>query len=147
ETAGARYVAGENNEAEELLSLRSALAGTASPAKVELSAPSILGSAYIPPQGLSVFRAGLKPPAKKYNMMLPLFGQDLQNLYYDWPQVNLKKSGDKQKMLKLLDDYSNLIQKVDGELVGTDGEGRLKSRFALNTFDDETLKLFSDIKA
>lgn len=147
ETAGAWYVAGENQEAEELLSLRSALAWTASPDKVEFSAPSILGWAYIPPQGVSVFRAGLKTLAKKYNMMLPVYGQDIQNLYYIWPSFNLKKSGDKQKMLKLLDEYANLVQKVDGELVGTDGEGRLKSRFALNSFDDETLKLFADIKA
>lgn len=146
ETAGAWHVKGEGSEAEELLSLRSALAWTAAPDKVEFGAPSILGSAYIPPQGVSVFRAGLKTLAKKHSMQLPVYAQELQNLYHVWPSFSLKKSGDKQKMMKLLGEYSDLIQKVDGELVGTDGEGRLKSRFALNSFDDETLKLFSDIK-
>lgn len=146
ETAGAWYTAGDGADADELLSLRSALAWTASPDKVEFSAPSVLGSAYVPPEGVSVFRAGLKTLAKKHNMELPVYGQDLQNLYYVWPSFNFKKTGDKQKMLKLLDEYATLLQKVDGELVGADGEGRLKSRFALNSFDDETLKLFTDIK-
>lgn len=147
DAAGAWYATGENEEAEDLLSLREALVWTASPDKVEFGAPSVLGSAYIPPEGVSVFRAELKTLGKKHGMKLPVYGQDLQSLYYVWPTLNLKKSGDKQKMLKLLDDYTRLVQKVSGELVGTDGEGRLKSRFALGTFDDETLKLFADIKA
>lgn len=146
QTAEAWYIAGADGDAEELLSMRNALAWTASPDRVEFGAPSILGSAYIPPEGVSVFRAGLKTLAKKYNMALPVYGWELQNLYYVWPTLNLKKSGDKQKMLKLLDEYAALVQKVGGELVGTDGEGRLKSRFALNTFDDDTLKLFSAVK-
>lgn len=147
DTVGAWYIAAENAEAEELLSMREALAWTASLDRVDFSAPSVLGSAYVPPEGVSVFRAGLKVLAKKYNMQLPMYGQELQSLYYVWPTLNLKKSTDKQKLLKLLDDYSRLLQKVGGELAGTDGEGRLKSRFALSTFDDATLKLFADIKA
>ena len=145
--AGAWYVIGENAEADELLTMREALAWTGSPDRVEFGAPSVLGSVYVPPEGVSVFRAGLKVLSKKYSMQLPMHGQDLQSLYYVWPSLNFKKTGDKQKMLKLLDDYSRLIQKVDGELVGVDGEGRLKSRFALGTFDEASLKLFSDIKA
>ena len=145
-TADAWYATGEDATADDLLAIREALVWTASPDRVEFGAPSVLGSAYIPPEGVSVFRAGLKTLAKKHSMALPAYGQDVQNLYYVWPTFNLKKSGDKQKMLKLLEEYTALIQKVNGELVGNDGEGRLKSRFALGTFDDETLKLFSDIK-
>lgn len=147
DTAGAWYTSGEGEEADELLSLRDALVWTASPDRIEFGAPSVLGSAYVPPEGVSVFRAGLKTLSKKHKMSLPVYGQESLNLYYVWPDLNLKKSGDKQKMLKLFDEYARLIQKVGGELVGTDGEGRLKSRFALGTFDDETLKLFADIKA
>lgn len=146
DTAGAWHVSAQNDEAEDLLALRETLAWTATPDRVEFSPPSILGGAYVPPEGVSVYRAGLKTLAKKYNMELPVYGQDLQSIYYVWPNLNLKKTTDKQKILKLLDDYSTLIQKVDGELAGTDGEGRLRSRFALGSFDDATLKVFTDVK-
>lgn len=145
-TAEAWYDLGENAAADDLLSLRDALVWTASPDRIEFGAPSVLGSAYIPPESVSVFRAGVKTLAKKHNMALPVYAQEVQNLYYVWPTLNLKKSGDKQKMIKLLEEYADLIRKVNGELVGADGEGRMKSRFALNSFDDETLKLFSSIK-
>ncbi len=146
ETAEAWYTVGVDAEADKLLSLRDALAWTTSLDRVEFGTPSILGSAYIPPEGIGVFRAGLKTLAKKHSVALPVFGQELQCLYSVYPALNLKKSSDKQKMIKLLDDYTKLVRKVNGELVGTDGEGRLKSRFALGTFDDETLKLFTSVK-
>lgn len=146
-TAGAWYTGAIGDEAHGLLSLRDALVWTGSPDRVEFGAPSVLGTAYVPPQGVSVFRAGVKTLAKKHNMALPVYGNELMSLYHVWPALNLKKSGEKQKMLKLIDEYARLVQKVGGELVGVDGEGRLLGRFALGTFDDETLKLFSDIKA
>jgi FAD/FMN-containing dehydrogenase len=146
DATGAWYATGEDAEAEKLLSLRDALVWAASPDRVEFGAPSMLGGAYIPPEGVGVFRAGLKTLSKKHSVKLPVSSQEIQSLYYVWPALNFKKSGDKQKMVKLLDDYAKLVQKVNGELVGADAEGRLKSRFALNTFDDETLKLFTSIK-
>lgn len=146
DAAGAWYVGGENSEAEKLLSLRDALIWAASPDKVEFGAPSMFGGAYIPPEGVGVFRAGLKTLAKKHSIKLPVSSQMIQSLYYVWPTLDFKKSGDKQKTIKLLDDFTKLVQKVNGELVGIDAEGRLKSRFALSTFDDAALKLFASIK-
>jgi len=146
DSVGAWSTSGQDADAEDLLSMRDAMVWTASHDRVEFGAPSPLGHAYIPPEGVSVFRAGVKTLSKKHDIKLPVLGQEVQNLYYVWAGLNLKKSGDKQKMFALLDDYTRLIQKVNGELVGVDGEGRLKSRFALGTFDDSALKLFSDIK-
>lgn len=133
--------------ADELLSLRDALLWTNSSDGVEFGIPSVLGGAYIPPEGVSVFRSEVKTLAKKHSIALSIFGQDLQNVYYVVPKLSMKKSGDKQKMLKLLDDYARMVQKISGELVGSGAEGRLRGRFALGTFDDASLKLFADIKA
>lgn len=38
------------------------------------------------------------------------------------PQLQLHKVGDKQKVFKLLDEYSNLVEHFDGCLIG-DGAG------------------------
>lgn len=137
----------EDDEVDELLSMREALLWTASADGVEFSTPSFLGGAYIPPEQFEIFRVGLKELSQKYDMTLPIYGQELSSIYYVWSALNLKKVGDKQRMLKLLDDYSKLVEKVQGDLIGTDGEGRLKSRFVFAELDEETAKLFSDIKA
>src|SRR5690606_30184776 len=99
--AGAWSVGATGDEAAELLTMRDAMMWTVSPDRVEFGDPSALGSVYVPPEGVSVFRAGVKTLAKKYNMQLPIYGQELVNLYHVWPTLNLKKSGEKQKLLKL----------------------------------------------
>ncbi len=147
DTANVWYMGAIGDEAKELLTIRDALIWTGSWDRVEFSAPSVFGMTYIPPEGVSVFRSGLKTLAKKHSIQFPLYGNELMNLYQVWPLLNLKKSGEKQKMLKMLDEYTRLVQKVGGELVGVGAEGRFLSRFALSTFDDETLQLFADIKA
>ena len=145
--AEAWSTSGDGLAADELVSLRDALLWTTSPDGIEFGSPSLLSGAYIPPEGVSVFRAEVKTLAKKHGVQLSVYGQDLQNVYHVLPKLNMKKSGDKQKMLKLLDDYARMVQKISGELVGSGAEGRLMGRFALGTFDDATLKLFTDIKA
>lgn len=140
------YEIAEDGKVEDILSIRNALLWTASPDKLEFSPASIFGGAYIPPEGLSVFQSGIKTIAKKHSVDMPMYGQNLQSLYYIVPAFNLKKSGEKQKIFKIFDEYARLVQKVNGEVIGTDGEGRFRSRFVLGTFDDDTLKLFTDIK-
>lgn len=141
------YQGGEGVHAYDLLAIRNALVWAAAPEKSEFGATSVIGGAYIPPEGLNVYQAGVKTLAKKHAVSIPIYGQNLQSLYYAWPNLNLKKAGDKQKMLKILDEHTRLVLKVGGELIGADGEGRLRTRFALSTFDDETLQLFSAVKA
>lgn len=145
---GAWHIAATGDEADKLMAMRDALIWTASSDGVSFGEPTVLGGAYIPPEQFSIYASGLRAMAKEYGMPLPLYGQELSNLYYVWAPFQLKKTGDKQKMLKLLDEYARLVQKAGGELVGVDGEGRLKSRFALLAgFDQEVLDLFAAIKA
>lgn len=131
----------------ELLSIRDALQGLTLPGEVDEELLPILGGAYVPPEQVSIFTAGLEVLSKKYNTPLPVYGRELTSTYYVYPALNLKKVGDKQKVFKLLDDYAKLIEKVNGELISEDSEGRLRSRFALGGFDEATTKMFADLKA
>ena len=147
DTIGAWHIAATGEEADKLMAMRDALIWTSSPDGTSFGEPTMLGGAYVPPEQFEVFAAGLRALGKEYGAPMPVYGQELSNLYYVWPPFQLKTSGSRQKMLKLLDDYARLVQKVDGELVGVDGEGRLKSRFALlSGFEQEELDLFAAIK-
>jgi FAD/FMN-containing dehydrogenase len=133
--------------ADDLMSLREVLAWAALPNGAGISAPPLLSGAYVPPEQFSVFAAGVKALATKYHTPLPLFGNELTSLYYAWPIFNLKKTSDKQKMFKLLDEFAALVDKTGGELIGEAGEGRLKSKFVQRSFSDETVAMFEAVKA
>ncbi len=146
-TVGAWYQSEEDEAAEERMAVRSALLWVTSQSTVDFGEPTIFDGAYVPSESFSVFETGVKALAKEYGMQLPIYGQELSNLYYIWPPLQLNKIGDRQKVIKLLDDYARLIQKVGGELVGVAAEGRLKARFALLAgFEQEVLDIFTAIK-
>lgn len=83
----------------------------------------------------------------KYDVSMPVYGQELSSLYWVLPALDIRRAGGKQKMMKLIDDYSRLIEKVNGSLVGYGGEGRLKTRFVHSSLDADVIKLFGEIKA
>jgi FAD/FMN-containing dehydrogenase len=79
--------------------------------------------------------------------MMPLHGRMLENTYYARPILQLHKVGDKQKIFKLLDEYTNLVEYFGGHLIGNGGEGRVKARFAYKQLEPEVVALFDAVKA
>jgi FAD/FMN-containing dehydrogenase len=144
---GAWFTIANGEGADDLMALRDVLAWAAMPNGAGISAPPLLSGAYVPPEQFSVFAAGVKALGTKYHIPLPLFGNELTSLYYAWPIFNLKKTSDKQKMFKLLDEFATLVDKTGGELVGEAGEGRLKSKFVQRSFDDKTVEMFEAVKS
>ncbi len=143
---GAWFTSANDEGTDELLTVRDSLAFSFAPTGLGNSAPPLLNGSYVPPEQFSVFAAGVAALAVKYRMQLPIFGHESTSVYYAWPVFNLKKISDKQKVLKLLDDFALLVEKTGGELVGESGEGRLKGRFIQRSFDDDTNALFTSIK-
>jgi FAD/FMN-containing dehydrogenase len=145
-SAGAWSIDADGDEAEELITMRNALVWAASPDAVGFGLSTAPGGAYIPAEQMDVYTKGLAILAEKYHTSLPVYGRELNRLYYVWPQFNPKRASDKHKMMKFFDDYAILVQKANGELIGDSGEGRLKANAAASGFDVETMQLFADIK-
>jgi FAD/FMN-containing dehydrogenase len=59
----------------------------------------------------------------------------------------MHKVGDKQKIFKLLDEYTSIVERHGGHLIGEAGEGRVKARFAYKNLDPAVLELFQSVKA
>ena len=139
------YVSAEGEEANELLTAREVTAywDMQHPA----TAVPLLEGAFIPPERFEDFSKALVALSEKHHVHLPLFGSRLESIYSTRPALNLKKVGDKQKVFKLLDEYSRLVDQHNGYLVAMAGDGRLKARFTSSQRDEDVAGLFASVKA
>jgi FAD/FMN-containing dehydrogenase len=143
----AYFESSEDETADELLALREVTAFIAVPDGKTASAPPLFDGAYVPRERSEEFLAAAKALAAKYTVMMPFHSRVLESTFYARPILQLHKVGDKQKVFKLLDEYSNLVAYFGGHLIGNGSEGRVKSRFAYAQLDPDVLELFSAVKA
>lgn len=147
ESTEANVEAGDGEEAVELLAIRDVTSFSAIPEKMHTSAPALLNGAYVPNEQVEGFVASIADLAQKYDVSLPLYRHALQGTVYTWQELSFRKPGDKQKIFKLLDEYSDIVARHDGCFVANDGEGRLKARFAYKHLDPDVQALYQQVKA
>lgn len=147
EKSGAAIRSAEDETADELLAIRGVTAYSAMPLGKEASAPPLFDGVYIPRERFEEFSTAVATLAAKHNVTLPLHGRVLDSVYSTRPTLQLHKVGDKQKIFKLLDEYSQLVDQFGGHLIADGGEGRMKARFAHTVLDEEVTELFAAVKA
>ena len=140
-------IARDASEASELLLLREVSSYLLDPSDDEMSAPPLVDGAYVPSERFEDFAAAVALLAKKHHVAMPLYGHAREGVFYARPQLHLKKIGDKQKIFKLLGDYSDLVTAHHGHLIGESAEGRLKSPFARKQLSDEVIDLYAAVKS
>lgn len=140
-------VTANGSDADELLAVREVTAYSLRPTGKEYSAPPLVDGAYIPSGRFEEFSGAVAMLAEKHHLALPLHGRILESIYSTRPQLQFHKVSDKQKIFKLLDEYSKLVESFGGHLIGEGGEGRVKARFAYAPLDDDVLQLFEAVKS
>lgn len=131
----------------ELLALRDVTTYAVTPASKDMSAPPLIDGVYVPFARSEDFANAVEALAAKYHVELPLHARMLDNIYYTRPVLQLQKVGDKQKIFKLLDEYTKIVDAHGGHSIGEAGEGRVKAHFAHAQLDEEVATLFTGIKA
>lgn len=127
----------------ELFSLR-ALAKS-SPTNGEI-VPSVFGGAWLPVVKIDTFLTELKKLEKEQDIQLP-YWVDIKTGFIDLlPVIDMKKVSNRQKLIKLLSELSNLVQKFEGSLAGRGGDGRLKSAISSNNYGEAVAKVYQEIK-
>ncbi len=114
--------------------------------KKDASSTPLFDGVYVPLDRFEDFSSAVAALGEKHHVSLPLHGRPLENVYSTRPVLELKKVGDKQKIFKLLDEYSTIVSAHGGHLIGQDGEGRVKARFAQKQLDDDTIAVFAEVK-
>jgi FAD/FMN-containing dehydrogenase len=136
----------DGDDAADLLAIRDVSSYLLSPSEKDLSAPALFDGVSIPREQFINFAQQVAALATKYEVALPLYSRELDGIVSTRPLLRLNRVGDKQKMFKLLDEYSVVVSKVGGYFIGQDGEGRVKSRHARAFYDDDVKALFDAVK-
>ena len=131
---------------EELASIREVMSSTfISETEVE-AYPPLIDGAHIPSNRQDDFIAAVAELAKKHHIKLPLRTRVLDGIVFTRTALQLSKVGDKQKMFKLINDYSILVQNHGGVFVAESGEGRVKANAAYGLLDDDERQLFEQVR-
>ena len=116
------------------------------PDKPEFSTPPILECAYVPQERLEDFMKAVKEMESKNHVELPLCGHAGEHTYYARPELDFHKVADRQKVFKLLAEWSVLVAAHNGSLIGMSGEGRLKAAFAYRDMDQDVRDMYKAVR-
>jgi FAD/FMN-containing dehydrogenase len=135
------------DDAGQLFSARQVTSYLLSPVGKDVSAPPIFDGAYVPNERFEEFQTALAALAAKHHVLLPIHTRVLDCIVYTRPVLQLHKVADKQKIFKLLDEYTDLVERHGGHLIGEAGEGRVKARFAHKNIGEDVSELFVAVKS
>ena len=134
-------------DAQEIASLHSSLFLMEHPKDPHAITPKAFSGIWVAEQQLTGFITGLKTLEKTYGFALPLFIDMTCNYLALYPQFDSKKVSERQKILQILTEVAQLVDKHEGSIAGFGGDGRLKSTFAYATIPEDEKRLYASIKA
>ncbi len=131
---------------DELSAIREVMSSTFVSESQAESYPPLIDGAHIPSDRYADFIAAVAELAKKHHVKLPLRTRVLDSVVFARAALQLDKLADKQKMLKLINDYSQLVDKHNGIFVAESGEGRVKANAAYALLEDDVKQLYEQVR-
>lgn len=109
--------------------------------------PPLVEGASIPSERMEEFSRAISELATKHHVELPLRIRVLDGTVFTRPVLHLEKITDRQKVFKLIGEYSQLVSRVGGKFIYEGSEGRLKSNSAYALLDEGVVKLYEQVRA
>src|SRR3546814_424586 len=131
------FATSEEVDMTDLVALRGVSGAVASALVDTESLPPIIDGAFIPLNRYEEFTNALAELATKVHTPLPVRTNMLTNTVTVYPVLKLGEVSDKQKIFRLMNEYSALVEKSGGTFVAKEGEGRLKANAAGERSDEE----------
>lgn len=142
----ASVVTSVDHPVEELSAVREVMSSTFVTETEADSYPPLLDGASIPSNRQDDFVAAVAELAKKHHIALPLRTRVLDGVVFVRAALQLDKVSDKQKIFKLINEYSQLVQNHSGTFVAESGEGRVKANAAFALLDDDERQLYEQVR-
>lgn len=108
--------------------------------------PPLIDGASIPPERMEEYSIAMKELADRHHIELPLSMRVLDGVVSTRPVLHLDKITDRQKIFKLISEYSQLVQRLGGKFLADGSEGRLKASAAYALLDEDVSKLYGQIR-
>jgi FAD/FMN-containing dehydrogenase len=83
---------------------------------------------------------------KKYGLETAVWGHAGNNNLHMQPFLDLSKTGDRQKVFAIMDEYYDEIIKMGGSTAGEHNDGRLRAPFLTKLYGEDVYKLFKKVK-
>lgn len=144
---GASIVTSDDNNTEELIAVREVATSLYISDSGAHSYPPLLDGASIPSDRYEEFATAVAELATRHHVSLPIHARTLDGVIYTRPALDLSKVGDKQKIFKLISEYSQVVTKFGGTFVAESAEGRLKANAAYALMDEDVRNLYGQIRA
>jgi FAD/FMN-containing dehydrogenase len=140
------YVTSSKNTLEELDAAREVMATLLNGDDDSLSMPPLIDGSYVSGGRYEEFCVAVAELSDKFHMPLPIHRRVLDGIVFIRPILQLDKVSDKQKVFKLINDYSQLIDRMNGTFIADGGEGRVKSNASYALMDDDIKAMFTQIR-
>ncbi|MDN5275726.1 MAG: hypothetical protein JWN33_375 [Candidatus Saccharibacteria bacterium] len=143
---GCKVVNSTERPIEELLSVREIFARMVLSLDEAESFPPLIDGAYIPTDRHEEFMRALELLEKKHHITLYHKTDGLSNIVDVRSIMQLQQVGDKQRVLRLISDYCELVEQHGGSCISEGGEGRIKANAAWETIDASLADLYRQVR-
>lgn len=106
----------------------------------------ILEGASIPPDQAGPFFEAVYDLCRKAGLQPSIWGNAGTGTYNLRPRLDIAQVGDRQKAMKLMDEYYRLVVSLGGTVSGAANDGRLHAPYAAAMYGPEVTALFQKVK-
>lgn len=133
-------------EQERLWKMRHASAVVVGHSEGGLKALPVIEDGIVPPERLREYIEGLYEIFARSRLQAAIWGHAGDAHLHVQPFLDLSQVGDRQKVFRLLDDYTKLVLSLGGSISGEHGEGRLRAPYLEQQFGPDMYALFQKVK-
>lgn len=136
----------DSNETYELDAIRDVMGSLYMTASDSESLPPIIDGSRVPSERIEEFIAEIKKLESKHLISMPIHLNVLDETVFIRTPLNLSKVTDKQKMIKIITEFSNIVDLCGGDFIYDASEGRVKANASYGLLDDRTKTLYEEIR-
>lgn len=111
-----------------------------------MAAIPLLTELAVSPENVFDVVDAIRTALKRNHVQAGVWGNLGSGLITVKPLVNLANLGQRQVVLRLLDQISEIVDKIGGSLSGCSGPGRLLTSWTSGNYDKETAEVFDQVK-
>lgn len=142
-----RYVeAHDPDEQEKLWTIRYSSATVVNYNHAGQVAVPVLEDVAVPHDKLQDLIESIYALADKHHLSLAIWGHAGEASLHTQPILDLSKTGDRQKILRLMDDYYRKVVDMGGSIAAEHNEGRIRGPFVLLQTGKEIAEIFEKLK-
>lgn len=106
----------------------------------------LIDDATIPTDQIEKYLQAVGALGRKYHTTWAVWGQAGEGRFRIMPQLDMRRIGDRQKILKMVDEYSTVVAHIGGSIASASGEGRLGAPFAAREYGEELAGVYAGVQ-